>query len=160
MAAGFGFLPEKLEVVTRRLQKIAKEQISLEMLQPSLEVECLLPADLANLDICAALEKFAPFGQHNSQPVFGLKSWKVVSADAMGKEGKHLKMIIMPAEGDASKNTNHAVRPLTVLGWGMGEKAADLAPNTIIDIAGLLDCNEWKGRRSVQMVAKNIVLLN
>jgi len=45
MAAGFGFLPEKLEVVTARLQKIAKEQISVEMLQPSLEVECLLPAD-------------------------------------------------------------------------------------------------------------------
>jgi len=116
---------------------------------------------LANLDICAALEKFAPFGQHNRQPVFGLKSWKVVSADAMGKEGKHLKMSIVPTEADANANkkTDHNGKPLTVLGWGMGEKAAELEPNTIIDAAGLLECNEWQGRQSVQLVAKNIIPL-
>ncbi len=153
MAAGFGFLPEKLDRVKERLLLVAKEKINVELLQPSIEVECLLPFSLATLETCAELEKFSPFGNGNRQPVLGLQEMKVLYAEAMGKEGKHLKLAILPVNALPSQ------KPLPVIGWGMGTQANTLDAGTMVNIAGYLDCNEWKSRKNIQMIAKDVTVL-
>jgi single-stranded-DNA-specific exonuclease len=152
MAAGFGFLPEKLEVVKEKLLLIAKEQINVELLHPSIEVDCLLPFKMANLDMCEEIQRFAPFGQRNREPIFGFQNVKIVGAETMGKDGRHLKFGIVPAEFEASQN----VRPITCIAWKMGDKAADFANGSVVNIAASLSCNEWKNRKSLQMMVRDI----
>lgn len=153
MAAGFGFLPEKLDLIKGKLLRVAKERIKVELLVPSIEVECLLPFELTSLETYNDIQKFAPFGQYNREPVFGLKQMKVISAEAMGKEGKHLKIAVLPAE---LVGANQGNRPLSCIGWGMGQKAYDIHSGDVIDIAGLLSCNEWKQRKNVQLIMKDL----
>ena len=149
MAAGFGLLSEKLEIVKSHLQKAAKEYIDIELLKSVLNVECLLPAGLVRVETVDAIQDFAPFGPGNREPVFGLLGLRVAQAATIGRDNKHLKIF---AQMDSGKKN------VTVLGWGMGELANQLAPNSKINIAGVLEVNEWKRKRNIQVITKDIQL--
>lgn len=142
MAAGFGLLSEKVALVSERMTVLARTAITAEVLTPTLDVECLLPAELVTTETIESLADFAPFGQQNREPIFGLQNLQVVGATTMGRESKHLKLQLESQ--------------LTAIGWSMGEHASELKPQTIVDIAGVLGINEWKGRKSIQLILKDI----
>jgi len=146
MAAGFGLLSEKIPIVTKRLQDVARETISLELLTPCKDIECLLSPHLLNLETLQVLQKFAPFGSGNREPVFGLRNVEVLSVSSIGQTGKHLKLVIAT---DGSE-------PVSCIGWNLGKKSADISAGSRIDIAGTLECNEWKNRKNLQMIVKDV----
>lgn len=146
MAAGFGLLTEKIPVVTQRLQQVARQSISLELLTPCKDVECLLSPHLLTLETLVTLQKFAPFGSGNREPVFGLRNVEVLSVSSIGQTGKHLKLIL---------DTNGS-EPLSCIGWNLGQKRSEIKTGSRIDIAGTLECNEWKNRKNLQMILKDV----
>lgn len=154
MAAGFGLLPEKVETVKARLQKLAQTQIHQDLLTPSLTVECLLPSDLISLDLYDELQTFDPFGNGNPEPVFGIKNMEIVQVYAVGKEGRHLKLSVrnLNKEGGTAE-TLHGI------GFGLGKLANQFKPGMQVDIAGTVSMNEWNGRQSVQVVVKDVVAI-
>lgn len=151
MAAGFGFETVKLEVVRERLLLVAKENIQETQLQPSVSIDCYLDSGLLHEDTVVLLEKFAPFGQGNLQPTIALRDLKVLDAFTMGKEKQHLKLVL-------SRTDDPAGRPINAVGWRMGELADGLV-GKMVEVAGKIELNDYKGKKSVQLLIRDVRVL-
>lgn len=147
MAAGFGLELGNLASVTHRLEQLAITSISDTLLQPQLELECVLPHQLLTLETADALRALAPFGQKNPQPVFGLQNLQLLDAQTIGKDSKHLKLFVSTGDPDS---------PLEVMFWRKGFLAEKLPQSGAISIAAKLDINEWRGRRKLQLIAEDV----
>ena len=142
MAAGFGLKEEHLESVINRLQTLAREKIDPKLLEPSVEVACVLPFELMKLEAIDEVYKLAPFGQGNREPIFGFKDLKIVQILTMGSENQHLKITALGEDG---------VTPIQFLYWRRGYLAEKLEAGQQINVAGVLEINEWRDRRNVQV---------
>ncbi len=149
MAAGFGVDLNRIEDIKNRLFSLAKEQIDRSLLERKLSLECALDPALINVDTCELIQKFAPFGAGNSEPIFGIANLKLSNFQTIGQDQKHLKLLL-------SDGNEVNPRTFTALYWGNGGLAEHLVPNMDIAIAGKLELNEWRGRRQVQVVLKDI----
>lgn len=147
MAAGFGVEEQKLKKVIKRLQALAKEKIDAKLLKPSLEIASLISLEMVGEETITMVREFAPFGQGNQEPVLGLKAVEIIQVLTMGADGQHLKLVGKGADG---------VTPINFLFWRKGSLAEKIEAGDKIDIAGVLEINEWRGRRSVQMRVKDI----
>ncbi|HEX7018259.1 MAG TPA: single-stranded-DNA-specific exonuclease RecJ [Patescibacteria group bacterium] len=152
MAAGFGFESKKLQVVKSRLLALAKARIDAAKLEPKIDVEAVLPFELINEELADFLTQFEPFGQGNRMPIFGLRQARVLDAFTMGRDHTHLKLVISSSEAQGR------VKPIYTVGWRMGHLAQKLKAGMLIDIAGAVEINEYKGRRNVQLLIKDVVL--
>lgn len=150
MAAGFGLLPNKIEVVKQRLLKLAVEQIDKKLLDHTLDVDCAVPYSLINEKLVDEIQVFAPFGQKNPRPFLAIKKVTINKVMTMGKEGRHLKLLVGDSENDNPRNQ------LTCLLWNKGEEAEKYMVGDSVNIAGTLQINEWNGWRNVQMVVRDV----
>ncbi|HYD35426.1 MAG TPA: single-stranded-DNA-specific exonuclease RecJ [Vitreimonas sp.] len=162
MAAGFSVEVDKIANVSRRLYALAKDQITAGQLQPSLDVECLVPFELISKQLIEVTKRLDPCGQGNPEPVFGLQNVCVMDAFTMGNNGQHLKVVIqceqIPLRKPTKGGQSSSSQTLNCLAWNLGHLAQQLLPGTVVDIAGVVELNEWKGRTSVQMKIKDLVI--
>lgn len=142
MAAGFSVSLEKIELVQARLQQLAIERIGLDLLEPTIDVECFLPYHLTHEELLEEINRLEPFGKANPRPIFGWHGLTVLDAKPVGKEHQHLKLVL----------TRHTTdRPLTCMWWRHGDWAKKLLPGTKLDLAGELEFNYWNDQRSLQV---------
>lgn len=155
MAAGFGLELGKLDRVRERLEKLALEQIGTEQLEQVITIDCSLPYTLATKKTAQMTMKFAPFGKGNPEPLFLFGQYLVSDVQAMGKEGRHLRFKIAPAE-------DSSVQPLSCVGWGLAGQLKELQQaeqeRKAIDVAGKLAINTWKDREYLQVVVEGVRL--
>ena len=149
MAAGFGMEANKLEKVIARLQKLAKEKIDKKLLKPSIDVEAVIPFELINEKTINMVAEFAPFGQGNREPILGFKNVEVLQVFTMGADKQHLKVVGKETDG---------VTPINFLFWRRGSLSEKIVIGEKIDVAGVLEINEWNGKKSVQVRVKDILL--
>lgn len=149
MAAGFAAEPSKLESITARLEALARQQITEDLLAARLTVESELPLHLLTLSTAEELQLFAPFGQGNPEPVFAVPPGVVLMATEIGREGKHLRLEV-GFELDGKRLT------LNCIAWGLGSLAKELMVGSQIELAGCLSINEWKSRRTLQLMVKDL----
>lgn len=149
MAAGFSFLPEKLETIKKRLFQLANEKIKKSQLERGIEVECEIPVQLISVATIESLSEFAPYGMANVQPVFEIKNLKVLEIKKIGKEQEHIKLKVQ--EFDNSEAT-----AFDCLGWRMSDFYSDLKVNSKISLIGTLDINEWREKKYPQVILKDI----
>ncbi|MBU0974898.1 single-stranded-DNA-specific exonuclease RecJ [Patescibacteria group bacterium] len=154
LAAGFGFEPSKLEVIKSRLFELAREEISKDLLIKQIESECVLPFELAGDETVEIINSFEPFGQGNSGPMFEMRDVEVSEIASMGKEGAHLRVML---GGSNSKNSKDG-SSIKAIGWRMGKLSEELNPGDKINIVGSLEFNFWNGRRSLQIILKDVVV--
>jgi len=110
-------------------------------------LECLLPLDLVSVTLVEELKKFGPFGQENSEPIFAFQDIRIAEILTMGNQQQHLKLVLKDAGSDAK---------LTVLAWGKGELAESLEVGMLVNAACVLQINEWRDRKSVQAIMKDM----
>lgn len=149
MAAGFGVEEKKLDGVIARLQKLAKETIDKKLLKPSIDVEAIIPFELINEKTIQMVGEFAPFGQGNGEPTLGFKQVEVLQVFTMGANKQHLKVVGKGEDG---------VTPINFIFWRKGNLAEKIIPGNKVDIAGILEINEWRGKKNVQIRVKNIII--
>ena len=147
MAAGFGLEADKLKKVIDRLQKLAKETIDRELLKPSIDVEVTIPFKLINEQTIKMVGEFAPFGQGSREPILGLENVEVLQVLTMGADNQHLKIVGKGKDG---------VVPINFIFWRRGSLAEKIAPGNKIDVAGILEINEWRGKKNVQIRVKDL----
>jgi single-stranded-DNA-specific exonuclease len=146
-ACGFALDSEELvrEFVSR-LRADARERIEDGMAGPFLEVHADLDLKDADWRIVESLERFEPFGCGNPEPVFRARNVEVVSASAVGRDGRHLRM--------AGKSSDGSVRPF--IAFGFADRADEARPGSVIDVAYNIGTNEWNGNREIQCKVKDI----
>lgn len=144
-AAGMSLHREQLQKFDEQLNVYASQELEAEQLVQSVAADgnCRL-AEL-NLEAVEQLEQLQPFGMDNPAPTFVLPQLKLREARKMGKEKNHLKLIL---EQDG--------RTLDAVAFGRGELADYLEPGQAVDVLGELSINEWNGRRTVQLMLKDL----
>lgn len=105
----------------------------------------LAPADVTQ-QLYNDIQRVAPFGPGNMEPVFELNNVKVVDVKTMGQEHQHLKFSIVSDK----KN-------LTVVAFGQGNLATLLsAPTGQINLAVKVSLNEWRGKKTVHLMLEDL----
>jgi len=148
MAAGFGLQTPKLELVTLRLQQLAKAQIFAEQLVPTQLVDCVLAESLLNEETVELLARFEPFGSGNPEPVFALENIQLKDVSTLGSQQQHLKLLLRLADD----------QQLEALGWNKAGLASFISENKTVDLAATLELNEYKGRTKLQLKLKDVRL--
>jgi single-stranded-DNA-specific exonuclease len=143
-AAGFTVRTERLDELRWRLTKSAEEALQDSVLVPTLQVDANAPLESLSWDLYHQLERLQPFGFGNPVPVFASRGARVVSARAVGSEGRHLKLLVADASGSSWDAI--AFRQ----GYWDGHVPA------LIDLAYVLERNEWNGRVSLQLNVQDI----
>ncbi len=146
MAGGFSVALEKIESFKKQLQALALSEVTAESLVKELAVECAVPESLCTVDAAACIEQFAPFGAANIRPLFLFEPLEIVSVTALGKEQKHAKFLLVGESGTA----------LTALWWGAGEKVSQFSSGELVQCVGQIAVNEWRGKKTVQLILKDL----
>jgi single-stranded-DNA-specific exonuclease len=97
MAAGFGFEIARLEEVHTFLNQRLAQASDLPS-AADLVVEGSVTVPAATTDLARQLERLAPFGAGNEEPIFALPRARIIRADRVGKEGATVRAFL---EGEA-----------------------------------------------------------
>jgi single-stranded-DNA-specific exonuclease len=100
--------------------------------------ELTLDAEVALADLgpelLAGLDRLAPFGHGNSEPLLLLRGLKVISVGALGASGRHFKIGVEQG----------AARGFLKL-WDYGERMTEFAAGTRLDAAIRLEADSYSG---------------
>ncbi|MBX0330151.1 single-stranded-DNA-specific exonuclease RecJ [Oscillochloris sp. ZM17-4] len=144
-AAGFTIANENIPALDERLQAIAAEQLSDEMIQPSMRVDAEVGLNDLSWDMLADLAQLEPFGQANPQPNLMSAGVQVVDARPRGADGQHLKLVLRKDGG----------APYEAIAFRLGHLADALRRHPQIDVLYTLEVNEWNGARKLQLNVKD-----
>ncbi|MBP5511791.1 single-stranded DNA exonuclease RecJ [Candidatus Saccharibacteria bacterium] len=141
-ACGVKVLPDKIEDFAADVNKYYAS-LHLENQEKYLEVEAEFAADELSdfseelLDEMAELE---PFGEGNKEPIFELRDVETVEVRAVGKEGKHLRMVVTDEDGNR----------MTLVAFSAPEEWLIIPVGKTISVVVELMRNEWNGRVYVE----------
>lgn len=136
-AAGLTLPAASLEILRQRLQLCAREKLTLEDMQPCVEIDAVL--DLADIDeeLFAALQRIAPFGMDNPRPLFALRGAQLNGPPQLWKE-KHMKLALKQGK-----------RTMVMKGFGMGERVSEWQAGDRVDAAFEIERDLYFGGLSV-----------
>ncbi len=144
MAAGFTVATRHLDDLRQRLQALAAEQLAGLELQPVLEVDAELPLEEVSAETYHLLEQLEPCGMGNPQPVLLSRGVEVRDRRAVGREQKHLKLVLRDRRGVS----------WPAIAFRLGELRAEVPDR--VDVAYHLEVNEWNHERRLQLVIQDL----
>ena len=96
-AAGVSLLPENIPAFRRALSTQVELYRDLDV-QVGLQIDTEIALDQLSLDLVSQVNRLAPFGQGNPQPLFVTYGLEVVDDRRMGREGQHRRLTVRAAE--------------------------------------------------------------
>ena len=144
MAVGINVKKEKFEEFKEKLEKIAKEKHTEEIV-PILKIDALINLDEIDKEMVESLKELEPFGEANKMPLFAFKNLKIDSIRALS-EGKHLKLTL--------KDDRNIVN---AIGFNLGELSTEYKIGDKIDVVGNLEINSFNGVDNIQINMKDVM---
>jgi single-stranded-DNA-specific exonuclease len=123
---------ESLDIFRTRLTAFARERLTSDDLQPTVEIDAELRLAEINDPLWQALEQMAPFGMDNRQPLFAARGVTLAGPPQIWKE-KHLRVAIQQEK-----------RTLMMKGWNMADRAAEFQNGQKVDVAFEVE-RDWMG---------------
>jgi single-stranded-DNA-specific exonuclease len=143
-AAGLSIERAKIEPFAAALAAYAEKALSEDDLRPVLRVDAVVDGRELTLDLCAELERLAPFGLGNPGVTLLATGCELSELTAVG-EGKHLRFAVS-ANGARSG----------AIAFGQGGQADRFRREGLYDVAFKLDANRWNGTVTPQLVVKRL----
>jgi len=145
-AAGLKIRSERISELRRRLSDYADEVLKLEDLEPELNIDAVLLPESVDLKLVSALSALEPFGQGNPKPIFVTKDLTLREDPFVMKE-KHLKLKLESESGCR----------LEAVWWdGVDRsKGRTLRRDSRIELAYVVEVNNWQGNRKIQLVVED-----
>ena len=145
-AAGMSLRPESVPAFRDRFEQAVASRIRPEHLRPVVDITATLsPADVT-LSFLNTVQRFAPFGPENMEPVFQMLGVEDTGRSRrVGTEGDHLKIEVRGPDGSTADG----------IAFGLGDRI-DLLRNGPVDLCFTLARNEWNGRVSAQMMVRDV----
>lgn len=147
MAAGFTVQTNHLELLKNRLLKVAESILTEDLLLKKLVIDAEIPFSFISHSLWEKLSTLAPFGMGNFEPVFATKDVKIIDVRQIGRDNKHLKLMLLDNE-----------TMFEAVGFGLGDLYSQLTPENSVDVAYSIDLNEWNGNRKLQLKIRDIHL--
>lgn len=145
MAAGLGVTEQNISVIKQKLFDLAKKAVTTDMLEPNIAIDAELAPQLLEIQTAEMIQTFDPFGSGNPEPVFAIHNAVVAGVQTIGKQAQHLKLLLKIGD-----------KQIEGLAWGRGEDSTQLKANQVISAAVSLGINEWKNKKKLQMIIKDI----
>jgi len=138
MAAGVTLSPDQFEAFRSRINEVARERITPEILIPTVRVDAWVTLEELTLSAVECLQRLEPFGTDNPPPQFAIAGVQLAGRPLrMGKTQQHLKLPL-----------TDGVRRVDAVWWNAGEAPI---PSGVFDVAVVPQVNEYGGRCSVQL---------
>jgi single-stranded-DNA-specific exonuclease len=145
-AAGLTLLPENYQNFKNKFEEVVERTIDKKLLTPEITIDAAIDLSEITPKFFRIIQQMAPFGPMNMKPTF---TSTCVRDNGYGKQvgadKTHLKLNVF--QGDNKKTYN-------AIGFNLGAKMA-LVKNEF-DIVYALDENEWNGRKTVQLLLKDL----
>ncbi|NQS99718.1 MAG: hypothetical protein HQ595_01425 [Candidatus Omnitrophica bacterium] len=135
---------EKVDQFFQTFNRVAKQMLVPEDLIPSLEVDMELPLSDLNTDLIDQLNRLAPFGNENPQPLFCSSRVKVKSQSFV-VGAKHIKFWITDG-----KLTCEAI------GYNKASVFPKLSGGETADLVYSPSINTWQGNFSIQLKIEDL----
>jgi len=145
MAAGFSIETNKIDIFTRKINKIAKGYMTDDLLQRKLKIDLEINFERINSNMVKSIKLFEPTGLGNPAPTFVSRKVEIVNARIVGRDEKHLKLVLKQHE-----------QVFDSIYFGGGEKYSKLTPGGLLDVVFQVEENVWNGNKSVQLKIKDI----
>ncbi|OGY30485.1 MAG: single-stranded-DNA-specific exonuclease RecJ [Candidatus Woykebacteria bacterium RIFCSPHIGHO2_12_FULL_45_10] len=142
MAAGFSIAQVNIPAFRERLTKTAEQLLKPAHLVPTLKIDAEITADQINQELLDVVREFEPFGIGNLEPTFLLKNVEVVESRMVGKDGKHLKLVLR-VQG----------RALSAIGFGLGSREL---PKGTVDVVFTISENTWQSKKTIELKIKDL----
>lgn len=151
-AAGLSLKKENLNGFKADFEAYAKKVLGTQRKYPTIEIALEVNFDdwhnAEYQEFYAQLNRFRPYGPENLPPVFSTSQCRARHVKVVG--GKHLKFTV--------HQDGRGERDLPVIAFGLAEKYDHLVSGGSFQLAYSIEENEWKNRRTLQLVAKDINL--
>lgn len=144
MAIGITIKKENLKKFKEEFEKVAEEK-HIEEIIPIINIDAKINLSDINKEMVESLSKLEPFGESNKTPIFAFKNLKIDSIRALS-EGKHLKLTL--------KDNNTII---DAIGFNIGKLAEEYRIGDKVDIAGILELNNFNGTQKMQINIKDIM---
>lgn len=141
LAAGFGVEEDKIEEFRRKINEYAK---GIEMPGPQLKIDCRISPKYVNVDLINEITMLEPFGAGNSQPLFAMMGMKIEKMEGLS-QNKHTKLTL--SKGDAR---------IAAMRFGASPESLDFRVGDTVDIAAILDKNEYMGTVKVSVIIRDM----
>ncbi|HJY98585.1 MAG TPA: single-stranded-DNA-specific exonuclease RecJ [Patescibacteria group bacterium] len=149
MAAGFSIHTLKIEEFGKKLNKIAQESLTPEILSKKLTIDVEVSFSDLTPALYNELVRFEPTGLGNPGVNFLTKNVEILEIRAVGRDSKHLKLKL-----------KHGEHIFDSIFFGGGENYSTLTPGVKADVVFRLQENTWNGRISLQLVIKDLRIYN
>jgi single-stranded-DNA-specific exonuclease len=147
-AAGFTVTNDNLEAFITRMTAIADDKLSGLELQPTITVDAEVSLTDIDWALYESLSPLEPTGYANPTPVFMSRSVEVRSHRVVGQDGTHLQMFLSGGKQD------DRYQEMASIAFRQGAWASHLPQ--YIDIVYTVNVNEWRGRRTLQLMIQDI----
>ena len=138
-AAGCSFKAELFSSVVERLREDISENVEMNDLVPTMEIDAELTPDSITPDLISNINKLEPFGKGNPEPLFIIRNIKFENARIVGKGGNHLQGTIAGVKS---------------VGFGLGFAIEHARPP--IDAVCRLGLDEWNGYMRPQIFIEDL----
>jgi single-stranded-DNA-specific exonuclease len=143
-AAGLATTRDRLPALRERLERLTRERVTAEPVTPRLTLDGDLRLAECDLGLADWVERLAPFGLDNTEPVYRARDLTVESVARVG-DGRHLRLLVRDASGAAE-----------AIGFGLGERMTEVARGRRVDLAFVPTRNEWMGQSRLQLRLKGL----
>ena len=147
-AAGLTIQPKNIKEFEQRFENTVQDTINEKQLKPTIEVDTELPLNRIKNGFFKLLNQFEPFGVGNEQPIFKCKNVKAVRGSVRVVGQKHLKMDLIEENRPKVRISSIAFNQINHLDYLLNENS--------FDICYSLGINDWKGKKTLQAIIKDI----
>ena len=150
MAGGFTLKKENIQKFRDYLIKNFEKSKAFNNTDKNLYLDSIIAPSALNEDFFNDINSLAPFGSGNIEPRFVIEKIKVISSTVIGNN--HIKSILVGSDGTTFKS------------FAWNAKDGPLEPflnnknKKIINIAGKVRLNKWKGKSNIDFVIEDISL--
>ena len=144
-AAGLTIEAERVETFAAAFAAHADATLSEDDLRPVTRIDAIVPGAKLGLDLCAELQRLAPFGIGNPGVVLLVDGCEVAEPSTVG-DGKHLRFRVRQRGRDAG----------SAIAFGMGGQLDRFRREERYDVAFRLQENRWNGTVAPQLVVRRV----
>jgi single-stranded-DNA-specific exonuclease len=146
LAAGLTVARDRLPELRERLERLVRERVGPTDLVRRLEYDSALTLGECDQGLVEWIERLAPHGLGNPEPVFHLAQAEVTAASVVGG-GKHLRLTVRDETGAAE-----------AIGFGFGAQAEAVRRAGRCAMLFVPARNEWNGTSRIQLKLKGLRL--
>ncbi|MDB8793775.1 single-stranded-DNA-specific exonuclease RecJ [Romboutsia sp. 1001216sp1] len=143
-AAGLSLDKENIDKLSNEVNKFAEYELTEEDLIENVKAELELKEESISLELVEELHKLEPYGLNNPNPRFIVRDAILKSIITMGKNKQHIKFTI------------EKEKSYECIGFNMAYLKERYMPGDKVDVLFQLDENNFMGRRSIQLLLKDI----